>query len=39
MGSVIKSLKKLYKKMGGTNTKGVNTVDGMVDKIAEKYEA
>ena len=39
MGSVIKSLKKLYKKMGGTNTKGINTVDGMVDKIAEKYEA
>ena len=39
MGSVIKSLKKLYKKMGGTTTKGVNTVDGMVDKIADKVDA
>jgi len=36
MGSVVTSLKKLYKKLGGDKAKGVNTIDGMVNKIAEK---
>ena len=39
MGSVVDSLKRLYRKIGGKKIKGPIAIDDLVDKIADQMEA